>query len=57
MDMKFFFSRLGAKVNDTYTGWWVVVGAASLAVLSCGILNHGAAVFFNPIKETYKFSS
>ena len=57
MDMTNIFSRLGSKINDTYTGWWVVAGAASLAILSGGILNHGAAVFFNPIKRDLSLSS
>ena len=51
------FSRLSAKVNSAYSGWWVVAGAASLAIVSGGILNHGAAVFFNPIKRDLSLSS
>ena len=50
-------SRFNAKVNSAYSGWWVVAGAASLAILSGGILNHGAAVFFNPIKRDLSLSS
>jgi len=57
MNEKNILRTIGSKINNIYSGWWVVLGATSLAILSGGLLNHGAAVFFNPIKRDLSLSS
>ena len=45
------------RLASIYRGWWVLLGATILALISGGILYHGAAVFFNPIRRDLNLSS
>ena len=45
------------RLASIYQGWWVLLGATVLALISGGILYHGAAVFFNPIRRDLNLSS
>ena len=44
-------------MRNLYSGWWVLLGVTLLGIMSGGILYHGAAVFFNPIKRDLNLSS
>ncbi len=43
--------------QGVYRGWWALLGATLLAVLSGGALYHGATVFFKPIQRDLGLSS
>ncbi len=45
------------RLKETYSGWWVLLGVTLLGIMSGGILYHGAAVFFNPIRRDLNLSS
>ena len=45
------------RLASIYRGWWVLLGATVLALISGGILYHGAAVFFSPIRRDLNLSS
>ena len=45
------------RLRNLYSGWWVLLGVTLLGVMSGGILYHGAAVFFNPIRRDLNLSS
>ena len=45
------------KIASVYQGWWVLLGTTLLALISGGILYHGAAVFFSPIRRDLNLSS
>ena len=45
------------RLASIYRGWWVLLGASALALISGGILYHGAAVFFSPIRRDLNLSS
>lgn len=45
------------RLASIYRGWWVLFGATVLALISGGILYHGAAVFFSPIRRDLNLSS
>ena len=45
------------RLASIYRGWWVLFGATILALISGGILYHGAAVFFSPIRRDLNLSS
>lgn len=45
------------RLRNLYSGWWVLLGVTLLGIMSGGILYHGAAVFFNPIKRDLNLSS
>ena len=49
--------RVRDRLRTTYSGWWVLLGVTLLALMSGGILYHGAAVFFNPIRRDLNLSS
>ena len=49
--------RLNSRFKNIYYGWWVLLGSTLLAVVSGGILNHGASVFFIPIRRDLNLSS
>ena len=48
---------IGNRLASIYRGWWVLLGATVLALISGGILYHGAAVFFSPIRRDLNLSS
>lgn len=50
-------AQMYSRVKSTYYGWWVLLAATLLAMMSGGVLNHGASVFFNPIKRDLNLSS
>ncbi len=45
------------RFASIYRGWWVLFGATILALISGGILYHGASVFFSPIRRDLNLSS
>lgn len=45
------------RLKEIYSGWWVLIGVTLLGIMSGGILYHGAAVFFNPIRRDLNLSS
>lgn len=45
------------RLKEIYSGWWVLLGVTLLGIMSGGILYHGAAVFFNPIRRDLNLSS
>ena len=45
------------RIASIYQGWWVLLGTTLLALISGGILYHGAAVFFSPIRRDLNLSS
>lgn len=45
------------RLSSIYRGWWVLIGATVLALISGGILYHGAAIFFSPIRRDLNLSS
>ena len=49
--------RVHDRLRNLYSGWWVLLGVTLLGIMSGGILYHGAAVFFNPIKRDLNLSS
>ena len=49
--------RILDRLRNLYSGWWVLFGVTLLGVMSGGILYHGAAVFFNPIRRDLNLSS
>ncbi len=49
--------RILDRLRNLYSGWWVLLGVTLLGVMSGGILYHGAAVFFNPIRRDLNLSS
>ncbi len=46
-----------SRLASIYQGWWVLLGTTILALISGGILYHGAAVFFSPIRRDLNLSS
>ena len=50
-------SRIRERLQNLYSGWWVLAGVTALGVISGGILYHGAAIFFNPIRRDLNLSS
>ena len=49
--------RVPDRLRNLYSGWWVLLGVTLLGLMSGGILYHGAAVFFNPIRRDLNLSS
>ena len=49
--------RVRDRLRTIYSGWWVLLGVTLLGIMSGGILYHGAAVFFNPIRRDLNLSS
>ena len=49
--------RVRNRLRTIYSGWWVLLGVTLLGIMSGGILYHGAAVFFNPIRRDLNLSS
>ena len=49
--------RVRDRLRNLYSGWWVLLGLTLLGIMSGGILYHGAAVFFNPIRRDLNLSS
>lgn len=50
-------AQIRTKLSSVYRGWWVLLGVTLLALISGGILYHGAAVFFIPIRRDLNLSS